>query len=107
MSTTPEQSAVDDEAPPVSAEVEESRDEISQLKHAVDSHASVDQAIGVVLAVGQLTPAEAWDVLRELSMRTNIKLRHVAELLVEWGKTGELTGEIRAELDRQLRMRRS
>ncbi|WP_405652187.1 ANTAR domain-containing protein [Streptomyces sp. RK9] len=85
--------------------MEELRNEVSQLQHAVDSHAIVDQAIGVVVAVGQLTPAEAWDVLREVSMHTNTKLRHVAGLLVEWGRSGELTTEIRSELERQLQLR--
>ncbi|MFC9460833.1 ANTAR domain-containing protein [Streptomyces sp. NPDC058430] len=44
----------------------------------------VDQATGVLVAVGRLSLAEGWDVLREVSMHTNIKLRHVAELLIEW-----------------------
>ncbi|MFD5518837.1 hypothetical protein [Streptomyces sp. NPDC127066] len=35
------------------------------------------QAIGVVLAIGQPTPEQGWDVLREVSQRTDIKLRHV------------------------------
>lgn len=68
--------------------------------------AVVDQAAGVLIAVGRMTSAEAWDVLRETSMRTDIKLRHVAELLVEWGRTGALCADIRTELDRQLAQRR-
>ncbi|MFB8267688.1 MULTISPECIES: ANTAR domain-containing protein [unclassified Streptomyces] len=66
----------------------------------------VDQAAGVLIAVGRMSSAEAWDVLRETSMRTDIKLRHVAELLVEWGRTGALCADIRIELDRQLAQRR-
>lgn len=58
-------------------------DENLQLKEAVRSHAVVDQAIGVILAVGQLTPDQGWDVLRSTSQNTNIKLRHVAELIVD------------------------
>ncbi|MET7520297.1 ANTAR domain-containing protein [Streptomyces sp. NPDC005480] len=65
----------------------------------------VDQAAGVLIAVGRMTSAEAWDVLRETSMRTDIKLRHVAELLVEWGRSGVLCADIRTELDRQLAQR--
>ncbi|MFB7999566.1 ANTAR domain-containing protein [Streptomyces sp. NPDC056002] len=68
--------------------------------------AVVDQAAGVLIAVGRMSSAEAWDVLRETSMRTDIKLRHVAELLVEWGRTGALCADIRIELDRQLAQRR-
>ncbi|MFD7202955.1 ANTAR domain-containing protein [Streptomyces sp. NPDC059893] len=76
-----------------------------QLQRAVRSHTMVDQAIGVLVAVGRLSPAERWDVLREVSMHTNIKLRHVAELLIEWGQSGALCSDIRRELDRQLAQR--
>ncbi|MFG2310468.1 ANTAR domain-containing protein [Streptomyces sp. NPDC048566] len=73
-----------------------------QLQQAVRSHAVVDQAIGVVLAVGRLTPDEGWDALRAISQNTNVKLRHVAELIVGWARTGELPAEIRDELERRL-----
>jgi len=73
-----------------------------QLKQAVRSHAIVDQAIGVIVALGQLTPDQGWDVLRATSQNTNIKLRHVAELIVAWARTGELPCEIRSQLDHQL-----
>ncbi|WP_436800932.1 ANTAR domain-containing protein [Streptomyces avermitilis] len=73
-----------------------------QLREAVRSHALVDQAIGVVLAVGQLTPEQGWEVLRNISQKTNIKLRHVAELIVDWARTGELPAEIRSQLEREL-----
>ncbi|MGW0684078.1 ANTAR domain-containing protein [Streptomyces sp. NPDC002754] len=81
--------------------------EVEQLKVAVTAHADVDQAIGVVVAVGGLSSAEAWDVLREISMRSNIKLRLVARQLVAWPRTQELDPVIRAELERQLGLRRA
>jgi hypothetical protein len=77
-------------------------DENLQLKHAVHAHATVDQAIGVILALGGLTPDEGWDVLRSISQRTNIKLRHVAELIIEWARTGDLCSDIRRELEQHL-----
>ncbi|MFI5662768.1 ANTAR domain-containing protein [Streptomyces sp. NPDC051684] len=80
---------------------------VEQLKEAVTSHAEVDQAIGVVIAVGGVTPAEAWDVLREVSMRTNTRLRLVARQLIAWPRTHELDPAIRVELERQLAQRRS
>jgi hypothetical protein len=52
-----------------------------------------------------MTPAEVWDVLRETSMCTNIKLRHVAELVVSWGRTGVLAADIREEIHRRLQGR--
>ncbi|MEV0528846.1 ANTAR domain-containing protein [Streptomyces sp. NPDC050439] len=83
------------------------QDEVEQLKQAVWSHATVDQAIGVVIALGQLTPDDAWTVLREVSMRTNIKLRDVSQQIVTWGRTGQLADQLRSELERQLDHQRS
>ncbi|MEU7057928.1 ANTAR domain-containing protein [Streptomyces sp. NPDC046197] len=72
--------------------------EIEQLKEAVTSHAVVDQAIGMVVALGRVTPDLGWLILKDVSQHTNIKLRNVAELVVIWGRTGEMPGEIRTEL---------
>ncbi|MGW6796517.1 ANTAR domain-containing protein [Streptomyces chartreusis] len=77
----------------------ELQEEVQQLKQAVVSHAIVDQAIGMMVAMGRVTPDQGWTVLREVSQHTNIKLRHVAELVVFWGRTGEIPSEIRAELE--------
>jgi hypothetical protein len=73
--------------------------EIAQLKEAIASHAVVDQAIGVVVAVGRMSPDEGWLVLREVSQHTNVKLRNVADLILIWGRGGEMPEEIRAELE--------
>ncbi|MFJ8802803.1 ANTAR domain-containing protein [Streptomyces sp. NPDC102487] len=77
------------------------REENEQLRQAMESHAVIDQAIGVLLAAGDVTPDQGWDVLREISQHTNIKLRHVAELLIEWARTDNLPADIRTELDEQ------
>ncbi|MGW4518305.1 ANTAR domain-containing protein [Streptomyces sp. NPDC004393] len=80
--------------------------QVSQLQQAVTSHAVIDQAIGVIVAVGRMTPDEAWDALRETSMCTNVKLRHVAELVVAWGQGGrDLAAEVRDVLSRRLKSR--
>ncbi|MGW1047501.1 ANTAR domain-containing protein [Streptomyces sp. NPDC002547] len=83
-------------------QIKKLRGKVTQLEQAVGSHAVIDQAIGVIVAVGRLTPAEAWDLLRETSMCTNIKLRHVAELVIAWGTTGHLAADICQELARRL-----
>lgn len=83
-------------------QVNELRSKVAQLEKAMDSHAAIDQAIGVIVAVGRLTLGQAWDLLRETSMSTNIKLRHVAELVVTWGVTGKLASDIREELASRL-----
>ncbi|GGX28201.1 ANTAR domain-containing protein [Streptomyces lomondensis] len=73
--------------------------EVQQLKEAVVSHAVVDQAIGMVVALGRVSPDQGWAVLKEVSQHTNIKLRNVAELIIIWGRTGVMPEEIRAELE--------
>ncbi|WP_308122135.1 ANTAR domain-containing protein [Streptomyces sp. TRM70350] len=74
-------------------------DEVAQLKEAISSHAVVDQAIGMIVALGRVTPDQGWAVLKEVSQHTNIKLRTIAELILIWGRDGEMPPEIRAELE--------
>ncbi|WP_234538722.1 ANTAR domain-containing protein [Streptomyces shenzhenensis] len=73
--------------------------EVEQLKEAVTAHAVVDQAIGVTVALGRVSPDEGWAVLKEVSQHTNIKLRNIAEQILTWGRLGELPPGIRAELE--------
>lgn len=73
--------------------------EVDQLQEAVASHAVVDQAIGVLVALGRMTPDEGWTVLREVSQHTNIKLRQVAEMILLWGRGGPLPEVVRGELE--------
>ncbi|MEH0541596.1 ANTAR domain-containing protein [Streptomyces sp. B21-105] len=47
--------------------------ENAQLRRAVDSHATVDQAIGVLVATYRLPPTAEFEVLREVSQHTNIQ----------------------------------
>jgi hypothetical protein len=77
----------------------ELQEEVHQLKEAVASHAVVDQAIGMVVALARVTPDQGWAVLKDVSQHTNIKLRNVAELILIWGRTGDMPPEIRAELE--------
>ncbi|MEU5446062.1 ANTAR domain-containing protein [Streptomyces griseofuscus] len=56
--------------------------ENARLRHAVDSHATVDQAIGVLTASHQLAPAVGFEVLREVSQHTDTKLQTVAETVI-------------------------
>jgi hypothetical protein len=87
-----------------SARIQDLRSKLGQLENALESHAVVDRATGVLIAVGRLSSDKAWDVLRETSMSTNIKLRHVAELVVAWGRTGHLATDIQGELSRRLNL---
>ncbi|GAA2482769.1 ANTAR domain-containing protein [Streptomyces longisporus] len=75
------------------------QEEVDQLKEAIVSHAVVDQAIGMMVALGRVTPEQGWAVLKDVSQHTNIKLRNVAELILIWGRNGDLPPEIKAELE--------
>ncbi|GGV10278.1 ANTAR domain-containing protein [Streptomyces spectabilis] len=81
------------------------QEEVAQLQRAVVSHAVVDQAIGVVMACGGMCPEAAWELLREVSQHTNIKLREIAEHLVRWPRCGELPEEVRLAMCAALRRR--
>lgn len=60
----------------------------AQLQQAMDSRAVIEQAKGVLMA-GQrdLTAEAAFDLLRKVSQRENLKLRDVAKRIVE-GRAG-------------------
>ncbi|MEV2211188.1 ANTAR domain-containing protein [Streptomyces sp. NPDC050997] len=73
--------------------------ENAQLRHAVDSHVTVDQAIGVLLAIYQLPPAAGFEVLREVSQHTNTKLHTVAETVIAWALGQLLPEPVGRELD--------
>jgi hypothetical protein len=77
-------------------------EEVEQLRHAVVSHAVIDQAIGVVIALGGLSPDTAWNVLKEVSQHTNTKLREVADHIVQWPRCEWLPPEIREALNAAL-----
>ncbi|WP_069770307.1 ANTAR domain-containing protein [Streptomyces sp. LUP30] len=69
--------------------------EVDQLRQALASRAEIDQAMGVVAAVCRMSPENSWDVLRQVSQHTNIKLREVAQHVMRWVVSGRLPDEIR------------
>ncbi|MFF4252090.1 ANTAR domain-containing protein [Streptomyces sp. NPDC001663] len=54
------------------------REEVEQLRQAIASRPVIDQARGVLMATHSCTSDEAWNILREASQRSNIKLHTVA-----------------------------
>lgn len=78
--------------------IEELQEEVAQLQQALVSHAVVDQAIGVVVALSGLGPEQGWEVLKTVSQRTNTKLRDVALHVVHWPAVGALPPKIRPAL---------
>lgn len=51
---------------------------ISQLEEAIASRAVIEQAKGAIAVVRQVTPDDAFGILRTASQETNVKLREVA-----------------------------
>lgn len=83
-------------------EIFELQEEIGQLKQAITSHAVVDQAIGMMVALGRITPDQGWVVLREVSQHMNVKLRDLAEMIIAWGGEGDMRSDVRAVLEETL-----
>ncbi|MGW7524161.1 ANTAR domain-containing protein [Streptomyces sp. NPDC054783] len=86
----------------LAAEYDRLTTENEQLRRAVSSHAVIDQAIGAVLVLGQIAPEEAWRALRDVSQRTNTKLRTVAEHILEYAQGGTLPEPERIELGKAI-----
>ncbi|MFF4799877.1 ANTAR domain-containing protein [Streptomyces sp. NPDC001351] len=76
--------------------------ECAQLEQAVSSHAVVDQAIGALVVLGRIAPEEAWRALRDVSQRTNTKLRVVAEHVMAFTQGGELPAAERIGLQQAI-----
>ncbi|MFF4985496.1 ANTAR domain-containing protein [Streptomyces sp. NPDC001046] len=74
--------------------------EIAQLRQAVSSHATVDQAIGVLISAARIEPRVGFKVLRAVSQRTNIKVAAVAEAVIAWALGEDLPRQVAGELDR-------
>ncbi|MEV6840102.1 ANTAR domain-containing protein [Streptomyces sp. NPDC051133] len=85
----------------------ELRDEIDQLREAVWSHAVIDQAVGIVMALGGLTPEQGFAVLKDVSHQTDIALCTLAEAVVDWAPSGELPYGIRVCLAGELNKARA
>jgi len=61
----------------------ELRDRNAQLQHALDSRIRIEQAKGVLAERLQLTPDEAFDVLRRAARTTRMRLHDLAARVVE------------------------
>ncbi|MGV4981235.1 ANTAR domain-containing protein [Streptomyces sp. NPDC001709] len=86
----------------LASEYDRLTNENEQLQRAVSSHAVIDQAIGAVIVLGQIAPEEAWRALRDVSQRTNTKLRTVAEHILDYAQGGTLPEPERTELGKAI-----
>ncbi len=69
--------------------LQDARDRAENLRLAMESRAAIEQAKGILVERHKLTPDQAFRLLVEASMRSNRKVRDLAEHLV-------LTGELEA-----------
>jgi GAF domain-containing protein len=61
------------------------REMADNLQAALETRAIIDQAKGILLERYKVTPEQAFHLLAQVSMRTNVKLRDVADGLVRTG----------------------
>jgi GAF domain-containing protein len=62
------------------------------LEAALTSRTTIDQALGILMGQRRIPASEAFEVLRRLSQRTNVKLRDVAAALI-----ADVTGDAPTE----------
>ncbi|QNS08235.1 hypothetical protein [Streptomyces xanthii] len=62
----------------------------------------IEQGASVLAAVGRTSIPDATDVLRAAAARTGIKVAHVAQLLVDWERTGRLSRDLRTAIRHSL-----
>jgi AmiR/NasT family two-component response regulator len=58
-----------------------------QLQRALVSNRQIGMAMGILMERHKLTHEQAFDRLRDLSQRSNVKLRDVAEQIIYTGDT--------------------
>jgi hypothetical protein len=58
----------------------------AQLQQAIESHRSIGQAVGVLMERHKVTAVEGFELLRQASLRRNIKVREIAARVVESGQ---------------------
>lgn len=78
---------------------------VRQLEQAVVSHAVIDQACGVLMALSRCSPDQAWKLLVSLSQNSNIKARVVAEAIVAYAQGEQLPDAVRRCLKKELEIR--
>lgn len=67
--------------------------EADDLRRAMQTRGTIDMAKGIIIAVQGVDPETAFDVLRQASQRSHVKLIDVAAKIVEAGITRTLTAQ--------------
>jgi hypothetical protein len=58
--------------------------EVAGLQEALASRTVISYATGIIAGRLDVPTSDAWEILRRASTNTNIKLRHVAHVVVSW-----------------------
>jgi AmiR/NasT family two-component response regulator len=61
----------------------EAREQAEQLRQAIETRDVISTAKGLLMAKEQLSSGDAFEVLRRASQRENIRVREIAERMVE------------------------
>ncbi|GGO57900.1 hypothetical protein GCM10012287_54810 [Streptomyces daqingensis] len=72
--------------------------ELAQLRRAMRTRPTIDQACGVLMATFGLNPRSAWQVLVATSQNTNTKLHSLAGELIGTAGGGPLSADVRRQL---------
>ncbi|MEU6765617.1 ANTAR domain-containing protein [Streptomyces sp. NPDC046853] len=83
---------------PKGAQAQELRRENAQLREAMATRPVIDQARGVLMALGACGSERAWQMLVDTSQRTNTKLWRVAEMVVAGAGGGQMPRPVAASL---------
>lgn len=78
------------------------RDEVDQLRRAMETRPAIDQARGILMASFGLSPEDAWTVLVSVSQNTNTKLHSLADELVTTVQGGALSETMRQQVSAAL-----
>ncbi|HEX2298672.1 MAG TPA: GAF and ANTAR domain-containing protein [Pseudonocardiaceae bacterium] len=70
----------------------------AEMRTALESHAAIDQALGIVMKAQHCDAATAWNVLKKLSQNTNTKLRSLAQATTDLA-TGTSTGHVDSHVE--------
>jgi GAF domain-containing protein len=61
----------------------QARRQVAQLQNALTTRATIDQAIGIIRSRTGASPEEAFDSLKRISQRDNVKLNRIAQHMVD------------------------
>jgi AmiR/NasT family two-component response regulator len=66
--------------------VDSHEDEVANLQAALESREMIGIAMGILMERNRITDRQAFDILRRASQHFNVKLREVAQNLIDTGE---------------------